>query len=619
MHALVRCSAALAMSLAFTTMPAHAADSSSGQPRNADLEVGNVVFFHPDGSALQQWNAARMYWQGPDRLLQWDRLPWMAVYRGHMADRLTGTSNGGATTHAFGYKVTGPNSYGEDNGRSILALSGYPGSISREAANKGYPTGLVNDGDIAGEPGTGAFFAETATRGEPEFQSLQVLGGRPGFNGFDGDPALDPDITDGEPDPVVILGGGERFFLPEGTPYCGTARPTLNNPRLDCFVHFDARRAAEGVRDGMSPEQAIIENGPTRDDGRNLLLEATADGYIVIRTRREYNRLMRHLRNNPSYAPKVLGVFAADDTFNDDPEERVRAAGLVRNFATPIPHDVRGFSPDVALDKIGDLVIWGTPAGYWGPAVNPTAFYTPNSVNPPSVAELTRMALLILDRRSKQVDKPFHVVIEVESTDNLPNNTNAIGTLRALKRADDVIREYRRFDDGRGVYSESFGTGYPTMMLTAADSDGGAMQVLSINRTMNEDDPVGVSNANRTELPGEILLPNPRDGLGGREFFAPFKAETDALFNARPLIDGNGDTSNSISVARLRFAISWPSSADVAGGIISRAQGPNAELLQSLFSGRFDNTDVYRMQYATLFGRLPRNAIGDLAPDRERR
>ncbi len=124
-------------------------------------------------------------------IMFWDKLPWMAVYRGHMADRLTGTSNGGATVHSFGYKVIGPNSYGTDDGREILSLSGYPGSISREAANLGHPTGLVNDGDIAGEPGTGAFFAETATRGEPEFQSLQLLGGRPGFNGYAGNPEQD--------------------------------------------------------------------------------------------------------------------------------------------------------------------------------------------------------------------------------------------------------------------------------------------------------------------------------------------------------------------------------------------------------------------------------------------
>jgi alkaline phosphatase len=82
------------------------------------------------------------------------------------------------------------------------------------------------------------------------------------------------------------------------------------------------------------------------------------------------------------------------------------------------------------------------------------------------------------------------------------------------------------------------------------------------------------------------------------------------------LPDGTGSTDGAIQVEQLRFAVSWPSGADVAGGIISRAQGANASMLQSRFSRRFDNTDAYRMQYATLFGRMLRNAIGKLAPDR---
>lgn len=603
----------LSFGLAASALATDAA-TSPGNSRN-DLEIGNVVFFHPDGSALQQWNAARMYWQGPDEELHWDRLPWMAVYRGHTADRLTGTSNGGATTHAFGFKVVGANSYGTDDGRDILSLSSYPGSISREAANAGHPTGLVNDGDIAGEPGTGAFFAETDTRGEPEFQSLQLLGGRPGFNGFAGDPQLDPDITDGEEDPVVILGGGERFFLPVGTPHCGTKRLTLSKRRLDCFVHFDAIGAAEDVRDGANPSDAIADNGPRRIDGRNLLEEAENDGYLVIRTRRQYQQLLRSLRQFPNYAPKVLGVFAADDIFNDQPEERVRAAGLVRSPSTPLPPEVGQLPAPLALSKIGDLVIWGTPAGPWGPDADPMAFDTPNSVNPPTVAELTKVALIILDRRSRGVSLPFHLVVETESTDNLPNNTNAVGTLRALKRSDNVIREYRRFSQGRGVH-DSAAYGFPTLMVTAADSDGGAMQVLSLNRSSDEDADVGVVAANRTELPGEIILPNPLDGLGGRESFAPFQAEPDAVFQFRPIPNGDGDITGQIAVQRLRFAVSWPSSADVAGGIISRAEGPNASLLQTRFSRRFDSTDVYRIQYATLFGRLLRSAKGELAPTR---
>ncbi len=594
-----------------------------------DIEIGNVVFYHPDGSGLNHWTASRMYWDGPDGTSQWDRLPWMAVYRGHMADRLTGTSNGGATVHAFGFKVIGPNSYGTDNGRAIRALSGYPGSISREAASLGHPTGLVNDGDIAGEPGTGAFFAETATRGQPEAHSLQLIAGRPGFNGprtcpgdqvLDGitfpqsDPNADCDVTDGgDPDPIVIMGGGERFFLPQGTPYCGDAVLTLAEPRLDCFVHFDAIGAAEDVRDGMTPEQAIIENGPTREDGRNLLQEAAADGYVVIRTRGQFDEFVEKYQFNPSAAPKVLGLFSADDIFNDAPEERVRAAGLVRSPETPIPDEVLDLPVEEALAKIGDLIIWGTPAGPWGPAENPFAFTTANSVNPPSSREMARMANILLQESSRQVGKPYHLVLETESNDNIPNNTNAIGTLRALKRANDVIGHLRWVAEGQGQFAEA---AFPTLILTAADSEAGGIQVLSLNRTEDEDAPVGFVAANRTELPDEEILPNPADGLGGREVFPPFKAAPDALSEFRPLPDGTGSTEDAISVKELRFSVTWPSSADVAGGIVSRAQGPNASQLQSRFSSGFDSTDVYRMQYLTLFGELLPPSIGQLAPDR---
>lgn len=63
--------------------------------------IGNAIFIHPDGTALNQWHAARIFWVGPDGSLEYDKLPEIVVYRGHVSNRLTGTSNGGATTHAF--------------------------------------------------------------------------------------------------------------------------------------------------------------------------------------------------------------------------------------------------------------------------------------------------------------------------------------------------------------------------------------------------------------------------------------------------------------------------------------------------------------------------------------
>lgn len=564
---------------------------ASPEPRWHDSRRGNVIFIHPDGSALNHWTAARIYWRGPDGFLQWDRLPEMAVYRGHMSDQLAATSEGGATTHAFGVKVQGPDSFGRDRGRPIRALSGFPGSILREAANRGHPVGVVNDGDVNGEPGTGAFLAETATRDEPNEQSLQILGGRPGFDG--GTPE---DITDGEPDPIVVLGGGEAFFLPEGTPQC-TQAPTLDNPRLDCFVHLDP----------------VDDRGPSRTDGRNLLQEAVDDGWIVIRTRCEFDALMQRLRRNRYDAPKVLGLFAADDIFNDEPEETLIQLGLVRApCCDPLP-------PEGA--KAGRLVAWG--ARFDDPV-------RPFSFDPPTAAEMSEMALLILDRRSRFIErKPFAVVLEVESVDNFANENNAIGTLRGLARADRVIGVARAFEQRRGRWHRECPSWQcaGSLILTAADSDASGLQVIGLRTVSGESNSNPVqcaipgdvetcivtdTNVNSTDLPGGDQLVEV-DGIEGRNT-RPFVAGPDALAEYRPFPQPLG--TEGVAEERLPFAIAWVGTLDAAGGILSRSQGLNADLLRRRFYKRFDNTDVYRMMYLTLFGTLLPSAVGMPAPDR---
>lgn len=484
--------------------------------------VGNVIFIHPDGTGLNHWNAARMYWEGPDDFLEWDKLPEMAVYRGHMTDRLTATSNGGATTHAFGYKVQGPGSFGQDAERSILALSGYPGSIMREAANTGHPVGVVNDGDLP-EPGTGAFLAEVAGREDAPEIARQILEGRPGFD---------------DTAPVVALGGGESSFLPQGT------SPCENVITPGCAVHLDP----------------VTGDGPRRQDGRNLIQEALDEGWEVLRTRAEFDAFRAKLESDSQWKPRVLGLFAADDIFNDVTEEALIRQGLV--------------DPSVPTDtKRSNLILWGSKPGTLG-------------FNPPTADEMTEVALTILERHSQEADKPFLLVTEVESTDNFGNSDNAIGTLRGLEYADGVIGTARAFQER---VPETF-------IVTAADSDAGGMQVLS-PPPVDDEGNVTTVNGNPTGQESEDV-PFPVDGLYGR-FSQPFIAATDAYSQELP------------------FAIAWIGTPDVAGGILSRAQGLNAELLRERFSDRFDNTDIYRMMYVTLFGELLPSAVGKMAPDRE--
>ncbi len=632
-------------------------------------KTGNAIFIHPDGAGLNHWDAARMFWEGPDGTLEWDKLRYMAVYRGHNSDQLTSTSNGGATAHAFGYKVQGPDSYGRDRGREIEALSGFPGSYLREAAYWGHPVGIVNDGDIAGEPGTGAFLAETDNRNQPEAHSLQLLAGRPGFNGartctdsqtMDGvlfeqnDPDADCNVTDGEPDPQVILGGGERFFLPTDIPQC-TKQPTLADPQLDCFVHSGAEEI------GL----------PTRDDGRNLLQEAAMEDYIVIRTRAEFDELFELIKNANRrdfyYAPKVLGLFANDDLFNDEEEEKLFDNGIERNAGDPLPYEVANLTEAEANGKIGRLVLWGATNN---DPDNPFGF------NPPTAAEMMEMALLILERKADMVRKPFALVAEVESTDNMPNQNNAIGTLRGLKRADDMIGVARDFQNKRGLFKREGDR--RTLILTAADSDGGALQVIklrggTIDSAFNPincgptpplDQPIDngtINLGNTTEDnksfceerdPAMIVTRtavNPQfstssssslnvqvDGIEGWNTPA-FLAEPDALSAARSSGDPafanfdetglrsfGGDTETEELLA---FAVGFASVEDTAGAILTRAEGLNARELQR--SGpfekgfnekplyqRFDNTDVYRMMYLTLFGKRLPSGVGKIAPNR---
>jgi alkaline phosphatase len=89
----------------------------------------------------------------------------------------------------------------------------------------------------------------------------------------------------------------------------------------------------------------------------------------------------------------------------------------------------------------------------------------------------------------------------------------------------------------------------------------------------------------------------PLDGRTGRGT-APFVAEADQFGRQLP------------------FAVTWSGTPDVTGGIISRSAGSNSAQLER-FAERFDSTDVYRMLYASLFGRGLPATFGERAPDRE--
>ncbi|MEY3774002.1 MAG: hypothetical protein RLZZ129_782 [Verrucomicrobiota bacterium] len=187
----------------------------------------------------------------------------------------------------------------------------------------------------------------------------------------------------------VILSGGEIYMLPTGV---------------------TGRHGAPGVR----------------TDGLDLIAAARAAGYKVVYDRAE----LLAAAADPA-TTKLLGVFAATDTYNYDTEENLAATGR--------PH------------------------------------YNPGT---PDVADMTRAALQVFERLGRR----FILAVEEEGTDNFANRYNAAGTFEAMRRADAAI----------GV-ARAFLTRHPdTLILTGSDSDAGAMQIVDFGMQKSPDEPAPV-------------------------------------------------------------------------------------------------------------------------------
>ena len=172
----------------------------------------------------------------------------------------------------------------------------------------------------------------------------------------------------------LILSGGEIYMLPEGVM---------------------GRHGSPGVR----------------ADDRNLLQEAREAGYAVVFTKEELAAL-------PSDTKKVLGVFAAVNTYNDRSEAFLARNGL--------------------------------------------ELYDPAA---PTFADMIEEALRILSHKDQQ----FFLVAEEEGTDNFSNYLNGRGMAEAVVRADAGIGKAMNFVEGRS----------DTLLLVTADSDAGHPAVWS--------------------------------------------------------------------------------------------------------------------------------------------
>lgn len=178
----------------------------------------------------------------------------------------------------------------------------------------------------------------------------------------------------------------------------------------------------------------------------------------------------------------------------------------------------------------------------------------------PTFAEMTAAALRIL---GSDPERDFLLVAEEEGSDNFSNRNNAGGMLEALARADAAIGEalaYMGRNPRRSI-----------LLLVASDSDAGHPTVFA----PREPGPVYVlpeRDENGAPVDG-------RDGTGG----APFVSLPDAAGREHP------------------FGIAWATLQDVPGSVVAKAHGAGSERLGSWV----DNTGIYRLLHAALFGPAP--------------
>lgn len=482
----------------------------------------NVIFIHPDGADPSHFAAARFESVGPDGRLNWDLADESAVYLGHLDDAIVATSNAGAVTHAYGIKSVSPSFGFDENGDEYVSLAGLQSqnvegsegdfTILEEAAAAGRPTAIINSGFIA-EPGTGVFFADAENRGDRAGITAQL------FFDSESDGTLAEDAAP-RAKYNVILGAGEQDYLPVGV-------------------------------------SGVFGEG-TREDGLNLVEIATDLGYTIVYNQDQLDAL-------DATTERVLGLFAADDTYNDVPEGELINQGLTQ--------------PD------GSLVTYGQPVA---DAPNPDGLVLDTDgdgfTDPPTVGDMLE-ATLALDLFASEGDEAgegFFIVLEEEGTDNFGNNNNARGTVDATLRADEAIGAARDFINN--VQPNTF-------VVTAADSAGGSLEV---------EDASG-------ETVGTLITQPQLDAEGNSSgITVPVDGTTGsdtAPFVAAPAENGNV----------YEYGINWAGLPDFAGSIVTKAFGEGSDRLP----GTLDNTAIYRLMYESLFDvslDSPTGVPDDLAP-----
>ena len=170
------------------------AATGSGAPRTVDAAgavARSVIFINGDGMGAAHREAARLDQTGRDGTLVMDSLPVAGFQSTSPADPTAVVTDSAAAASAW---ATGERTY---NGAISVDVDGNPlPTLGAEAAEAGKATGLVTTSQVT-DASPAAFFSNTPDRSRQSEIARQYL-----------------EVTR----PQVILGGGEDWWLPAGSP-----------------------------------------------------------------------------------------------------------------------------------------------------------------------------------------------------------------------------------------------------------------------------------------------------------------------------------------------------------------------------------------------------------------
>ncbi|MBG0564600.1 alkaline phosphatase [Actinoplanes aureus] len=242
--------------------------------------VRNVIFINGDGMASAHREAARLYYAGMDGQLTMDKLPVSGQLTTSPDDPESAITDSAAGASAW---ATGVRTY---NGAISVDVDGNPLPIlGAQAKQAGKATGLVTTAQVT-DASPAAFFSNSVDRAAQDDIARQYL-------------------EKSKPD--VILGGGEDWWLPAGTPGAYPDQP------------------AEDPTEG------------SRGTKGNLIAQAQADGYQYVSTPAQLAAAGRG---------KLLGLFANQEMFQQRAEGQGDVYDPVVSLATMTKKALTNLSTD---------------------------------------------------------------------------------------------------------------------------------------------------------------------------------------------------------------------------------------------------------------------------------